>query len=100
MTLSLFDYIEKDSLESFISFDIFLLRVYLNYTMSKWRVFSECQDEESQPEREFEFSLSQLPDQPQPPLDLLLLHRRPEDEAGPSRLPKQPRMKKQWYSNL
>ena len=100
MTLSLFDYIEKDSLESFISFDIFLLRVYLNYTMSKWRVFSECQDEESQPEREFEFSLSQLPDQPQPPLDLLLLHGRLEDEAGSSRPPKQPRVKKQWYSNL
>ena len=100
MTLSLFDYIEKDSLESFISFDIFLLRVYLNYTMSNWRVFSECQDEESQPERKFEFSLSQLPDQPQPPLDLLFLHGQPEDEAGPSRPPKQPRVKKQWYNNL
>ena len=100
MTLSLFYYIEKDSLESFILFDIFLLRVYLNYTMSKWRVFSECQDEESQLEHEFEFSLLQLPDQPQLPLDLLLLHGRPEDEAGPSRPPKQPHVKKQWYSNL
>lgn len=68
--------------------------------MSNWRVFSESQDEESQPEREIEFSLSQLPDQPQLPLDLSLLHGRPEDEAGPSRPPKQPRVERRWHGNL
>ena len=79
---------------------VFLFIFHLVYTISNWRVFSESQDEESQPEREFEVSLSQLPDQPQLPLDLSLLHGRPEDEAGPSRPPKQPCVEKRWHGNL
>jgi hypothetical protein len=65
--------------------------------MSNWRVFSESQDEEAQPEPEFEFLLTQ------PPLPLSLappqvggLH----EKAGPSRPPKQPRVEQRWYGNL
>ncbi|MBE3102956.1 MAG: hypothetical protein IMZ40_01840 [Bacilli bacterium] len=68
--------------------------------MSNWRVFSESQDEELQPEAEIELSLSQLPDQPLLPRDFLLSHERPKDEAGPSRLPKQPRVERRWHGNL
>ena len=66
--------------------------------MSNWRVFSESQDEEPQPDAEFEFelSLSQLPDQPLLPRDF----RRPREEAGPSRPPKQPRVERRWHGNL
>ena len=64
--------------------------------MSNWRVFSESQDEELQPDAEFELSLSQLPDQPL----LLRDFRRPREEAGPSRPPKQPRVERRWHGNL
>ena len=60
--------------------------------MSNWRVFSESQDEEPQPEVGFELSLSQLPDQPLLTQDLALPLTHPRDEAGPSRPPKQPRV--------
>jgi len=49
---------------------------------------------------EFEFSLSQLPDQPLLPLDLVLLHERLQEEVGPSQPPKQPRVKQHWHGNL
>lgn len=68
--------------------------------MSNWRFLSESQDEEAQPEPEFELSLSQLPDQPLLPLGLPALHERPQDEAGPSRPMKQPRMEQRWHGNL
>jgi hypothetical protein len=64
--------------------------------MSNWRVFSESQDEEPQPEAEQELSLSQLPDQPLLPMAVGL----PQDEAGPSRPPKQPRLELRWHGNL
>lgn len=63
--------------------------------MSNWRVFSESQDEEQQPELELGFSLSQLPSRPPLPP-----HERPQEEAGSSRLPKQPRMEQRWHGNL
>ena len=69
-------------------------------SMSNWRVFSESQDEEIQPEPEFEFSLSQLPIQPLLPLSLAPPHGRPQEEAGPSRPLKQPRMEHRWFRNL
>jgi len=68
--------------------------------MSNWRVSSEIQDEELHPELDLEFSLSQptirtlLPPSPAP------LHERPQEEAGPSRPSKQPRMEQRWYGNL
>ena len=68
--------------------------------MSNWRVFSESQDEEPQSEGELEFSLSQLLIQPLLPLSLAPPHGRPQEEAGPSRPPKQPRVKHRWFGNL
>ena len=68
--------------------------------MSNWRVFSESQDEELQPEPEIELSLSQLPDRSFPPLSLTTPHERPQDEAGPSCPPKQPRVEQRWHGNL
>ena len=68
--------------------------------MSNWRVFCESQDEEPQPDSEFEFPLSQLPEQGFPLLELAPAHERPQDEAGPSRPPKQPRMEQRWHGNL
>jgi hypothetical protein len=64
--------------------------------MSNWRVFSESQDEEPQPDTELELSLSQLPDQPLLLRDLS----RPREEAGPSRPSKQPRVERRWHGNL
>lgn len=64
--------------------------------MSNLRVFSESQDEELQPEAELELSLSQLPDQRLLPMGLAP----PQDEAGSSRPPKQPRLELQWHGNL
>lgn len=68
--------------------------------MSNWRVFSESQDEELQPELELEFSLSQLPTRSLLPPSLTPLNVRPQDEAGPSRPPKQPRVEQRWHGNL
>lgn len=68
--------------------------------MSNWRVFSESQDEEFQPELELEFSLSQLPNQPLVPLVPAPPYFRPQDEAGPSRPLKQPRVEQRWHGNL
>ena len=68
--------------------------------MSNWRVFSESQDEELQPEPEFEFPLSQLPIQPFMPLSLAPPLGHPQEDAGPSRPPKQPRMEQRWHGNL
>ncbi len=77
-----------------------IIVVQFRFRMSNWRVFSESQDEELQPEAGFELSLSQLPDQPLVPRDLVRLHERPEDEAGPSRLLKQPCVERRWHGNL
>jgi hypothetical protein len=68
--------------------------------MSNWRVFSESQDEEPQPEAEFELSLSQLPDEPLLLRDFPSPYEHPRDEAGPSRPPKQPRIEQRWHGNL
>ena len=54
--------------------------------MSNWRVFSESQDEELQPEPEFEFPLSQLPTESFMPLSLAPPLGHLQEEAGPSRL--------------
>ena len=62
--------------------------------MSNWRVFSESQDEELQPEPELKFSLSQLP------LSLAPPHGHLQERAGPSRPPKQPRVEQRWHGNL
>lgn len=74
--------------------------VHKELDMSNWRVFSESQDEEPQPEYELELSLTQLPTQPTLPVVLAPPHGRPQEEAGPSRPPKQPRMEQRWYGNL
>lgn len=63
--------------------------------MSNWRVFSESQDEECQSEFELGISLSQLPTQ-----SLSSLHERPQEEAGPSRPSKRPRVDHRWHGNL
>jgi len=68
--------------------------------MSNWKFFFESEDEASQLECEFEFLLSQLPDQILLPLDPSLSHEQLKDEDGPSQLPKQPRMEKQWHGNF
>ena len=68
--------------------------------MSNWRVFSESQDEELQSEQELEFSLFQLPIKPHLSLSLAPPHGHPQEEAGPSRPPKQPRVERQWFGNL
>ena len=68
--------------------------------MSNWRVFQESQDDEPKPERELELSLSQLLVQPVLPLNLAPFHERPQEEAGPSRMPKQPRIEQRWHGNL
>ena len=68
--------------------------------MSNWRVPSESQNEELHPELDSEISVSQ------PTIRTLLLpspaplHKRPQEEAGPSRPSKQPRMEQWWYGNL
>jgi hypothetical protein len=82
-------YKKKDHLELH-RIDVVVLNFVLN--MSNWRVFSESQDEELQPELELDFSLSQLPIRTLLPLNPAPLHERPQEEAGPSRLPKQPRV--------
>ncbi|KAG0620048.1 hypothetical protein M758_4G185300 [Ceratodon purpureus] len=68
--------------------------------MSNWRVFSKSQDEELQPELELDFSLSQLPVRTLLPFNPAPLHERPQEEAGPSRPPKQPRVEQRWHGNL
>ena len=68
--------------------------------MSNWRVFSEFQDDEPQTDLEFEFPLSQLPDQPLLPLGLAPPQEHTQGEAGPSRPPKQPRVEQRWHGNL
>jgi hypothetical protein len=68
--------------------------------MSNWRIFSESQEEELRPEHELELSLSQLPNQPSLPMNLVPLQGRPREDVGPSRPPKQPRVEQRWYGNL
>jgi len=87
--------------QSFINLvQFFCIFFQYGVSMSNWRVFSESQEEEIQPEPEFEFSLSQLPIQPLLPLSLAPPHGRRQEEAGPSRPPKQPRMEHRWFGNL
>ena len=68
--------------------------------MSNWRVLPESQDEELQPELELDFSLSQLPTRTLLSLSPSPLHERPQEEAGPSRPLKQPRVEQRWHENL
>ena len=68
--------------------------------MSNWRVPSESQDEELYPEFDLDFSLSQPTIRALLPPSLAPLHERPQEEAGPSRSSKQPRMEQRWYKNL
>lgn len=60
----------------------------------------ESQDPESQADEELELSLSQLPVQPLQPAMPIPPRARPQDEAGPSRPVKQPRMEQRWHGNL
>ena len=78
----------------------YLVLLCFRLNMSNWRVFSESQDEELQPEFELGLSLSQLPTQHLLPLNLTSPRERPQEEAGPSRPPKQPRVEQRWYGNL
>jgi len=68
--------------------------------MSNWRVLSESQDEELHPELDLDFSLSQLPICTIFPSNTAPLHERPQEEAGPSRPSKQPRVEQRWHENL
>jgi len=74
--------------------------ILISVNMSNWRVLSESQDEELQPELELDFSLSQLPIRTFLPPSPAPLHERPQEEAGPSRPSKQPRVEQRWYGNL
>jgi hypothetical protein len=107
LTLIVREVIKRRSLGGHHQFEVvflILLKLVLSlkfgFTMSNWRVFLESKDEESQPDEEFNLSLSQLPIQPpqlvvsEPPLVHL------QDEAGPSRPPKQPRLEQRWHGNL
>jgi hypothetical protein len=60
--------------------------------MSNWRVLSESQDEELHPKLDLDFSLSQLPICTILPSNTAPLHERPQEEVGPSRPLKQPRV--------
>ena len=72
----------------------------LELNMSNWRVFSESQDEEPDPEYGFELSLSQLPEQPISSVVFSTLQAHSQQEAGSSRPPKQPRIEQRWHGNL
>ena len=60
----------------------------------------ESQDPEYQSEPELELSLSQLPNLPPEPVISTPLRVHPQDEAGPSRPLKQPRVERRWHGNL
>ena len=84
----------------FLILQALVLSLKFGYTMSNWRVFLESKDVESQPDEELDLSLTQLPVQPpqlvvsEPPLIYF------QDEAGPSRPLKQPRLEQRWHGNL
>lgn len=92
--------IKRRNTQELHQFDAVVFVFHFESNMSNWRVFSESQDEELQSEQELEFPLSQLPIQPLLPLSLAPPHRRPQEEAGPSRPPKQPRVENRWFGNL
>ena len=81
-------------------FDVVILIFFVLLNKSNWRVLSESQDEELQPELELDFFLSQLPIRILLPASLAPLHERPKKETGPSRPSKQPHVEQRWHGNL
>jgi hypothetical protein len=65
-----------------------------------WRILSENQDKELQPELELNFSLSELPIRIFLSPNHAPLHERPQEEVGSSWPSKQPRLEQRWHENL